>query len=966
MNELPTGEVTFLLTDVEGSTRLWEAESDAMRQALGEHDDLLTAAVEAHDGAVIKSKGEGDSLFAVFSTAANAVAAAVQAQYALAEHDWGSTPLRVRMAIHTGTAQLRDGDYYGPTVNRAARLRAIGHGGQILLSSVAAGLSRASLPAGCSLVSMGQHRLKDLNEPEAVFQLTSPELLADLPPLRSLDTQRHNLPVQPTEFIGREAELAELQEKLRSHRLVTLTGSGGAGKTRLALQLASAVIADFEDGVWFTELAPTSDPEALPFAVARALGVRDQGQSLEDSIVSHLESSELLLVLDNCEHLVAAAAALSAKLLRSAPGLKIVTTSREPLHIAGELVWRIPSLTSPDLSPKITASQVSRAAAARLFIERAREAEQAFELSDGNAFAIARICRRLDGIPLALELAAARLGIFSIGELADRIDRGFDLLTRGDRTALPRQQTLRGTIDWSHELLEENERTLFRRLSVFVGGWTIHAAEAVCGDDELAAGGVPDLLANLVEKSLVAAVASEGTRRFAFLESIREYALEQLIKADDETETRERHFEWCARLASGGKASDYASEAPRLRLVPELDNARAALEWSSHEDPRERQVTMEGSPLRAGRLELMIQFGSALSVEGMQGEAASWLRRAIPVAEASGDDKSLTEAMGSYFAALTQVGHGADIGSDDGNELIDIARDKLPRTDSIGRARLLAQTAIFVQYLPHTNVLRQQAPSIGQDALAMARRLGDPSTLSYVLRADANQFWRPEQSAKRLSLLVEAARLADAGEPTSAMQAHIGLMREYVSRGEHDQAVAELTAAQHSRSEVSSDAMPVASLSLTQAMADVLTGRFSDAREALEETHRIAAQADPGNPYSVGAATCLLSLRMLEGASAENLAELRDMFQLHEIMNPSGPDVALASLLRVMLNESDRAHSDLQMMVQGNFATLDPDGDNLGALAAAAESCYRIQATDLAPSVLTAISPWNGAIPFHV
>ncbi len=480
---LPTGTVTFLFTDIEGSTRLWEQFPEAMQTALTRHDVLLRGIVESHGGGVIKSTGDG--LHAVFNRATEGLAATLACQQALAGEVWTGlpSPLRVRMGLHTGESELRDDDYFGSTLNRAARLMSIAAGGQALLSSATTELVLDQLPQGVVLQDLGEHRLKDLTRPEHVFQLSSPGLPTDFPPLRSLNTLPNNLPVQLTSFIGREDEMAEAKRLLATTRLLTLTGPGGTGKTRLSLQVAADVLDVFPDGAWLAELAPLSDPVLVSQTVASVLGVREQpGRPLVDTLIDYLRAKSLLLILDNCEHLIEACDQLVTSLLSACPRLKILPSSREALGIAGETTYRVPSLSLPDARHS-TPEALMQCEAVHLFVERAQAVQPRFALTSRNLNATIQICRRLDGIPLALELAAARLRLFTVEQIAARLDDRFRLLTGGSRSALPRHQTLEALIDWSYDLLPEPEREALRRLSVFAGGWTFDAAEAIIGPE---------------------------------------------------------------------------------------------------------------------------------------------------------------------------------------------------------------------------------------------------------------------------------------------------------------------------------------------------------------------------------------------------------------------------------------------------------------------------------------------------
>ena len=521
-----SGAVTFLFTDIEGSTRMWERLPEAMKPALARHDAILREAVATHGWRIVKTTGDG--CHAAFASAADAIAAAADAQHALGAEAWESIhpeTIRVRMGVYTGEAEARDGDYYGPALNRAARLMSVGHGGQILISAVTAELARDRLPTGLSLRDLGEHRLKDLVRPERIFQLAGAGLRVDFAPLKSLDLIPNNLPAQLTSFVGREAEIAEARRLLSATRLLTFTGSGGTGKTRLSLQVAAEALADFADGVWLVELAPLADPDRVAAAVAAVFDLRDQpGRTMLEQLQDYLRARQVLLILDNCEHLIAASARVADALVRACPKVKVLASSREALGLAGERIFHVPSLGVPE--PKAIVDAIARSEAVQLFVERATAAQPRFSLNAQNASAIGDICRRLDGIPLAIELAAARIRLFAPEQIAARLNDRFKLLTGGSRTALPRQQTLRALIDWSYDLLPDPEKALLRRLAVFAGGWTFEAAEAVCDSDDLL-----DALGHLVDKSLVAVDDCVGEARYVLLETVRQYAREKLFDA---------------------------------------------------------------------------------------------------------------------------------------------------------------------------------------------------------------------------------------------------------------------------------------------------------------------------------------------------------------------------------------------------------------------------------------------------
>ena len=592
--KLPTGTVTFLFTDIEGSTRLWEQYPEAMGKALARHDALLREAIESHNGVVFKTIG--DAFCAAFPTALEALQSALSAQQALVTEPWPQeTPIRVRIALHTGTAQERDRDYFGRPVNRVARLLAIGHGEQVLLSQATYEQAHDHLPQGYHLKDLSSHRLKDLQQPEHVFQLVAAGLPSAFPPLRSLQAFANNLPVQLTSFIGREKEIQAVKSLLARTRLLTLTGSGGCGKTRLALQLAADLIEEYSDGVWLVELAALSDPALVPQIVAAALGLREEpGRSLTQTVTDYLQTKTLLLVLDNCEHLVEACAHLVEILQRPCPRVKIVATSREALGVSGEQVYRVPSLLVPDPAGLVKTQSnvvavVSGYDGPRLFVERAGLHQAGFALTPQNASEVVSICQRLDGIPLAIELAASRVRSLSLGQIAARLQDRFRLLTGGSRTVLPRQQTLRAAIDWSYDLLTQREQVLLARLSVFAGGWSLEASEQVCAGEGIEERDVLDLLTSLVDKSLVVFEAEqedEAGARYRLLETIREYGWERLTECEEAAEWRRQHRDYFLALAEEAEPKLAGAEQAEWleRLESEHDNLRSALGWCQAEE----------------------------------------------------------------------------------------------------------------------------------------------------------------------------------------------------------------------------------------------------------------------------------------------------------------------------------------------------------------------------------------------
>jgi predicted ATPase len=542
----------------------------------------VRAAIEAHHGHVFKTIG--DAFCAAFARPPDAIAALLAVQRALCAEDFSAVDgLRVRAALHTGTAEERDGDYFGPTLNRVARLLAIAHGGQVVVSGAAASFADGALPADASLRDLGDHRLKDLTRPERVFQLCAAGLDANFPPLRSLGTLLNNLPQQSTSLIGREAEVAAIAALVAAHRLVTLVGSGGIGKTRTSLQVAADLLDGSGDGVWFIELAPLASAAYLPTAIAQVLQISlPPGGDPTAQLVAALRGMRALLVLDNCEHVLDGTAALCAALLRDCPSLKILASSRESLGIAGEQIFRLPSLPVARASDgtALTAASALASAAVELFVARARAADDRFTLTDDNAATVAEICRRLDGIPLALELAAARVRILGPRQLSRRLDERFRVLTGGRRDALPRQQTLRALIDWSHDLLDDRERVLFRRLGIFVSEFSLEGAVAVGSAGDLDEYDVVDLLVSLVDKSLIVAeTAGEGSR-YHLLESTRAYAAEKLAFAGERDAAAARHLSYLRVRFADVLARVLQSARPRELeelFALELDDVRAAL-----------------------------------------------------------------------------------------------------------------------------------------------------------------------------------------------------------------------------------------------------------------------------------------------------------------------------------------------------------------------------------------------------
>jgi predicted ATPase/class 3 adenylate cyclase/DNA-binding CsgD family transcriptional regulator len=694
---LPTGTVTLLLADVEGSTRLWEAQPDEMTTALARLNETVSDTIAAHDGVRPVEQGEGDSFVAAFARASDAVACALQLQRA------PLAPIRLRIGVHTGEVQLRDeGNYAGPTINRTARLRDLGHGGQTLLSGTTEDLVADRLPADTWLTDLGTQSLRDLPRPERVVQLCHPDMVNEFPPLRvSKPSVSQHLPLQLTSFVGRQAQLSQVRDLLGENRLVTLTGAGGAGKTRLAVHIAAQLSGEFDDGVWYVDLAPITDPDLVPITAARAFGLPDQpGRSTMDTLTRFVTDRQTLMLLDNCEHLLDTSAALVNALLGAAAGLTLLATSREPIGVAGEVSWRVPSLSLSD-------------EAVELFSDRARHARPDFVVSDDNTAVVTEICARLDGLPLAIELAAARVRALSLAEILDTLNDRFRLLTGGARTAVRRQQTLRASVDWSHELLTEPERVLFRRLAAFLGGFDLDAVHAVVGGDTPRYQ-VMDLLTLLVDKSLVVADETAGRTRYRLLETVRHYAAEKLGESGEADVVRIRHRDHYTSMASlldGPSGSDYGQRVEKTEI--DIDNLRAAYAWSRENGDAELALALASSltPLWQPRpAEGVAWFDTILR--------DSAFREIAPAVRA--------RALADRVLLITMIGWDADI-KDQADEALALAREC---DNPALLARALAACGLVA-------LDSEAARGYRAEAISLARELGDALRLSHVLSVEA-------------------------------------------------------------------------------------------------------------------------------------------------------------------------------------------------------------------------------------
>jgi predicted ATPase/class 3 adenylate cyclase len=596
---LPSGTLTFLFTDIEASTRLWESYPILMKEVMVRHDALIEEIISNHQGSVVRPRGEGDSRFAIFRVAIDAVLAANDIQKQLWDENW-SIPekLRVRIALHTGEAEFQAGDYYGSAVNRCARLRNLAHGGQTLLSQVTYRLVREILSPDLGIRDLGVYILKDLKQPERIFQLITPGFPSEFPPLRTRHRSINNLPASLTSFVGREKEIRELKDLISRKRLLTISGPGGAGKTRLAIQVASELVDQFDAGGWFVDLAPVSDPILVAQYILNSLGIREEsGDSPLDTLIYFFQVKSALMIIDNCEQVTRGIAELVEALISQVADLYILATSREPLGVAGETVWCIPPLVTPNLDEDLSIEKFVQLESVRLFMERAAAVKPQFTITRQNMPIIAQICARLDGIPLAIELAAARVKVLSVADIAARLDQRLQFLV-SDQHSIPRQKTLRNLIDWSYDLLPENEQDLLRRLSVFAGGWTLPAMEAVCSGENIEAIEVLDLLSHLVDKSLVVAEISDVNERYRLLETIRQYAHERLVENEEMYLYAKNHAEYFTEMAERsyeeiwGKNQGYWIEW----LETENDNLRAAMAWMEQEGKaREMYLRLAGS-----------------------------------------------------------------------------------------------------------------------------------------------------------------------------------------------------------------------------------------------------------------------------------------------------------------------------------------------------------------------------------
>ena len=715
---LPTGTVTFLFTDIEGSTKLAQQYPDQWESLRARHHAILQSAIDANNGYVFQIIG--DAFCAAFHTPRDALQAAVDAQRKLQTESWGKTLVRVRMGLHTGSAELRGKDYRGYlTMARVQRVMSTAYGGQILLSNASAEVIRGELPGDITLRDMKENRLKGLLNPEHLWQVITAGLPQDFPPLETLNSVPNNLPIQVTSFIGREKEIDEVKQLFSIARLLTFTGSGGTGKTRLSLHVAAEMLDAFQNGVWFVELAPLSDPALIPFTVASVFGLREEpGQPLISTLINWLRDKESLLILDNCEHLIEACAKFADQVLHASQATHILATSREALGIAGESIYRVPTLQTPKPEAKIQIDQFEQYAAVRLFIDRAVRSLSTFRVTNMNAPAVAQICYRLDGIPLAIELAAARVKALSAEKIAERLDDRFRLLIGGSRTALPRQQTLRAMIDWSHSLLSESERILFQRLSVFAGGWTLEAAEVVCSGDGLEQADILDLSTHLVDKSLV--VMDEGSEvlRFHMLETIREYALEKLEASGKSQVLRGKHAGHFLDLVKEMREHKYKPDQAVSvdRLERERDNVREALRWSAVQEQSGIFLQLAGN---------LWQYWIA---RGPAAEGRAWLEQAVKVCESDRSDLD-SEIVKNVLSGASEL---ARFQGDFERALV-LKQKNLEMCRQLGNERTVAAILNDLATMYAVQGKCDNSLPLAEEAVALRRKLGNPLGIAHAL-----------------------------------------------------------------------------------------------------------------------------------------------------------------------------------------------------------------------------------------
>jgi predicted ATPase/class 3 adenylate cyclase/DNA-binding CsgD family transcriptional regulator len=910
------GTRTFLLTDVVGSTAMWAAEAASAASAIARHYDLIDACVAAAGGKRPLEQGEGDSSVAVFERAADAVAAAIAVQRALRAERWDGPPVEVRIGIHTGDAELRDGtSWVGMALNRCARIRGLGHGGQILLSSVTAGIVGDGLPDGAGLRDLGVVHLRGLPRPERIHQLVHADLPSDFPPI-SGERASSAVPTPLTSFVGREAVLGELVEALATERCVTLTGAGGSGKTRLACEVARVLAARDEPGaVHWVDLASLADPALLALEVAQAIGVTTPPTvDVVEATAAHLGDGSALLVLDSCEHVIDATASVVEGLLGRCPALHVLTTSREALGVAGERSWQVPPLRVPD--PEADAEQVLASEAGRLFAERAATARRGFVLGAANATAVAAICRRLDGIPLALELAAARTRSLSPHEIVAGLDDRFALLTGGPRSALARQRTLEASVAWSHDLLSDPERILFRRLAVFSGGFTLAAVEVVGASAELPELAILDVLSHLIDRSLVVVREDGPVTRYELLETIRDFARRRLAEAGEAVSVRDRHLDHYLEVAEVAAPQLEGDDAFTVAegLLWDLDNFRAAMDWS----------------VEAARVDEARRLLSALNPFMFHYNLLAEFRQRMPVVRAleggTAHSRLLTysAALAGHVLTFDPIGGRADV-----EEGIALARE-------VGDPRLLARVLMWSGWMLALHGSAEARPTFEevvataeeQDVLSLGLALVGLSFLE-VFEADLHA---ADAHLRRAEALYAGRRCPIDGFPATMF------FRTMEAVGRADVPTAQAAAG---ALEQWVEAMPRNWFkplgALARACARYASGDLSGARSHLAVSMRSATQLDNPLQY-VLATTYLGQMLVAEGSLDEARETAVTAMALYSAVEGAQPSVpALAALARIAIErgETDEARRRVDELHRAGAA---PDGGYARAWASRLEA----------------------------
>ncbi len=809
---MPSGVVTFVFSDIEGSTRLWEADAAGMARSLERHDEIVRLAVAEAGGVVFKHTGDGFG--AAFESVSAALGAATAVAAAVASEPWKGPSLRVRIGVHSGEAEPRDGDYFGSTVTRTVRLMDAGNGGQIIVSEAARRLVGERPPEGTSFADAGEHRLKDLGEPVRISRLITTGADDDRE-LRTLERAPHNLPIQLSTFVGREAQIKEVSDLVRQSRLVTLTGIGGVGKTRLSLQVAADLLMEFADGAWFIELAPLAEAGLLADTVANALSVPQDSTSTADRrLLKYLAARRALLIIDNCEHLIEDVAGFVDSLLRACPEVHVLATSREGLAVTGEVLWRVPSLRVDE-----------DAAAVELFAERARLVQPGFTITEDNLSTVADLCVRLDGIPLAIELATARLKMMSVEQIAQHLNDRFRLLTGGSRTAVERQRTLRAMMDWSYDLLSPPEQALLRRLSVFYDGFTYEAAEEVCSGEALSRFEVLDLLGRLVEASVVT-FDSDHRPRYRLLETVRQYSLDKLFEAGEADEARLRHAEYFRHVSRDiSDALDGDDFTAMDRTTDDLGNFRAAMTWALESDQAELALELACN--------LRMYFWNRV----MYREALKWITSALAQVE---DGASPFVPVGAAYA-LTDAGNLSDV------EAMDTMLPRVQRlfeSDLEPGQRGLLANALAAHMI---NVDAMGADLLFREAHDLLRSAGSPRWASAVQnRFLTAWFTNSREFEDEVLGLVDAAVAAGVSIHDAVVRMAFATLAEEYDR------VIEFTSRR-----VPVDEWEEAMLRSFRAHAERATGRFAEAIESLRRVETVVGPNAPG-PHAWQAAMLLL------------------------------------------------------------------------------------------------------------